>query len=574
MAEKKSQGNEKKPVPPKIKLGAVDSDALKFVKSGGAVKKSKPKPSISTDKKSETSRIDLSEAMTPGEVVAEAPPTIQDALTSPTEQMTAPTIFVDESVISDDESKKSTIKIDAVEEAPLPAGSGIVSEMSEEDLAAVEEAAKRSTIRIDMPLEEPIQPIVDIDAKKSTIKIDAPEEALPAGSGIVSEMSEEDLAAVEEAAKRSTIRIDMPLEEPVQPVVDTDARKSTIKIDSPEDDTLPLGSGIVADMGQDELESVRESAKSSTIRIDMPLEAAPAPVPPEEPKKSTIQVALPDTESTPSVVPPVAKSLTETQKQSLLESTKKSTIRIDVPSERLKKIEPEDVVEATKKQTVRVQVDDIAHKGDTQPVNSAAVEQQILEGMKKTTTRLDMGEVLSGEEDADIFKKRTAVLDSSKFPTSKAPSPTGPRTIRIKRPTQTPPTAVLSTPAAPPTASLSAPAPVAVPSVEDAKKSETARIELPPEASSGTKMQTRRKTVRIKRPDGTAASRELTISRPSGKASKSSARVEKTEVPGEQDIHPVFSVVALCAAIVTLVLLYVLAAQTIAPGLPFPGRLG
>ncbi|NCC51312.1 MAG: hypothetical protein EOM20_08865 [Spartobacteria bacterium] len=477
MTENNGQSNEKQPeAPKKDKLGGPGG--VQRIQRPGSMKKPAPKPPVVKDKKSETSRIDLSEAMTPEDASNEKVPTLQQAMATP-----------------------------PVEPLPSPV-------QMQTDLGHTDEEAKKSTIRI--------------DASET--------QELPTGSGIVSEMSEDELAALEESAKRSTIRIDMPLAEPKKPVVDEDSKKSTIKIESKEEEALPPGSGIVADMDEDELAQMGEHAKSSTIRIDMPEEK---PV------------------SAPS-----------------LEEAKKSTIRIDAPAENLKNVQPEDITEATKKQTVRVQVDDLANKGDTQRVDGKAIEHQMAEGLRKTTTRLDMGEVITTEDDADIFKKRTAVLDASKF-TKARDGQTGPRTIRIKRPTQTPPTAILSSPVAPPTAPIShAPTPIAVPSVEDAKKSETARIELPPEAEGGAKLHTRRKTVRIKRPDGTSASRELTISKPTVMPSRSMSRVEKTEVPGEMDIHPVFPILALCAAIITLVLLYILAAQTIAPGLPFPGRLG
>lgn len=533
MAEQGSD-NEKKQEPPKIKLGDFSGEDVKFDQPDS------PPLSREQQKKSETSRIDLSEAM---------------------------------------EAEESDLQEPG------------------EDL---QESMKKSTIRIDMPIEEEaVTPAAattpDEEAKKSTIKIDAAEQTENADDGL--QMSEADQAALEESAKRSTIKIDMPEEEEIPPPAtaatpDEESKKSTIRIDSEEPQ---------APFQEPSPEDIEASAKRSTIRIDAPQEeeypAEQEKVPDvsDEAKKSTIKIDTEPTAAQPKA-PPSGISSTEMRDESAIEGAKKSTIRIDVPEERLKDVEQEDVTEGKKKKTVRVQVDEEARKGDTQPVDTEKATQQLAEGQKKSTSRIDIGDVLSKDEEADIFKRRTAVLDASKFPPA-APTAAGPRTIRIKRPSQTPPTAIMSEPptstqiskpkgatqrvkpktqAAPPEAEAT-PAPkmdktptaMAVPTVEDAKKSETARIELPPEAS-GSRPPTRRKTVRIKRPDGTSASRELTIARPS-KAPAMEAE-EKTQVPVEKT-GPVFSILALVATLVLLVLLYVLAAQTIGTGLPFPGRV-
>ncbi len=105
----------------------------------------------------------------------------------------------------------------------------------------------------------------------------------------------------------------------------------------------------------------------------------------------------------------------------------------------------------------------------------------------------------------------------------------------------------------------------------DAKKSETARIDLPPEAEE--RPITRPKTIRIKRPDGTTARKQLTIARPADAESVTAAPVVAAMEGEEAEVGTAFSACALAAVVVTSILIYVLMAQTIASSLPFPGKI-
>lgn len=232
------------------------------------------------------------------------------------------------------------------------------------------------------------------------------------------------------------------------------------------------------------------------------------------------------------------------------EEMKRTTARIE-PAPGISPMSDADKMEAAKKSTVRVQIDEEKAKGDTARMDTSKIVFGPEE--KKKTARIDLGEVLEGEE--DIFKRRTALLDASKFGVTEAPGV--PRTIRIKRP-ETP-----VTPAVTPSKPM---APAAAPGPELAKKSETARIELPPEISA-EQPPTRRKTIRIKRPEGVTTSKPLVISKPEG------PRPARQPVGEVEEVTPVFSGVAIAAIVVAAILVYVLAAQTIAPGLPFPGKL-
>ncbi len=238
------------------------------------------------------------------------------------------------------------------------------------------------------------------------------------------------------------------------------------------------------------------------------------------------------------------------------EGVKKSTTKIDLAAG-MSPLTEEDKLEAAKKSTVRVQIDEDKVKGDTTRLDTAAILKA--QDVKKKTARIDLSEVLGGDE--DIFKRRTALLDASKFAGAAPAEPAPPRTIRIKKP-ETAPTSILR----PPPEAVEEEGVVEEIVQESEKKSETARIDLPPEVTE--QPPTRRKTIRIKRPEGTVTSKPLILAR---STEPISAPVERPA--GEEEISPVFSYVALVAVLISCVLLYVLAAQTIATGLPFFGKI-
>lgn len=238
----------------------------------------------------------------------------------------------------------------------------------------------------------------------------------------------------------------------------------------------------------------KNGKKADTTRIDL---AAAKPAPPKpagEVKKATARLGI-ATGQMPAVVGPAA--------------------------------------DAIKKTTVRVQLDDI-RKSETQHLG----------GPKQRTSRVDVGDVLKSQE--DVLKRRTGVM----FP---GPDATGsaPRTIKIGQP------------GAPGTASFrkadTAPAalsPVEPATVEESRKRETARIELPAGAAQEAPPTTRRKTIKIKRPDAsTPGTRPLVITQaPSDiPVAAFETRVKtETDEPGV-----VFFLAALAASLVVIGLLTV-----------------
>ena len=86
---------------------------------------------------------------------------------------------------------------------------------------------------------------------------------------------------------------------------------------------------------------------------------------------------------------------------------------------------------------------------------------------------------------------------------------------------------------------------------------------------------TRPKTIRIKRPDGTSGRKPLTISRPEEAETSSVMQPAGTteDLDSEEQPGVFVGIMAIAALLVSCVLLYCLLAQTLAPTLPFPGRI-
>jgi hypothetical protein len=243
---------------------------------------------------------------------------------------------------------------------------------------------------------------------------------------------------------------------------------------------------------------------------------------------------------------------------------KSETTRIDLaqavsPSSETKRI---DTLSASKMTTMRVELVEPQRKAETTRIDLAAAA-------PKPAPRIDLTQEVGISD--DLFKRNTMAVGVSSPPQQPIPPMTRPKTIQVKRPGSKPAEEQITTTGA------------SAESVSEAKKSETARIDLPPEGSD--RPTTRPKTIRIKRPDGTSGRKPLMIARPADEmasgtaASPVSPVMEEgfavSEAGGgeEEGAGTVFSILALVALLVTCVVVYVLAAQTIALDLPFPGRI-
>lgn len=281
-----------------------------------------------------------------------------------------------------------------------------------------------------------------------------------------------------------------------------------------------------------------------------PREAAPPiSIRASEKKAETTRIEL-----SQALPPPAAASVGDTQPVHADPSVaKRSTIRIDAPA-------------AAKAETQKV-------KTQTQKLGPAALHNtmrvEIAEPRKVETTRIDIpAEAFQKAPGTapraptppgadDIFKRSTIPMG---IPTPPPVAVAKPKTIAVKRPVSPPPTPEKAEP--PPSPADRA--------VAEAKKSETARIDLPSDAG-GERPPTRPKTIRIKRPDGTTARKALTIARPETAAESGS--VPMGTIGEEEPVGTAFSALALVALLVLGVVLYVLAAQTVLPNLPWPGRV-
>lgn len=187
-----------------------------------------------------------------------------------------------------------------------------------------------------------------------------------------------------------------------------------------------------------------------------------------------------------------------------------------------------------KKETAKVEVGEPS-TFVTAPASSAP------DHPKKQTARIDLAEVMQGGA-------------GPAAPAAAAPSP--PKTIRIKMPsTVVPPTTILRKPPEPATVALPGAGPIEA-------KSETARIELPPDAVA--EPTTQRKTIRIKRAGAgmtTMAGKPLVVARTPSISTEPSEETVAAVTPVEPEAGTLYAVIALAAVLVVCVLVYALAAQ-------------
>jgi hypothetical protein len=272
----------------------------------------------------------------------------------------------------------------------------------------------------------------------------------------------------------------------------------------------------------------------------------------DAPKKETAHIDLSSAMTIPKGVVPHDKDkrkatqidwnapITPISDEERKEAAKKSTIRIDTSE--IMPLPDDDKNEAAKKSTVRVQIDEDHAKGDTARLDAKSIA-GAEESAKKRTARIDLNEVL--DESDDIFKRHTARMDADKTG-GVTEAPGIPRTVRVKRP-DTPPIAAPRKPT--PVAEEESPVSAAAIKTEASRKSETARINLPPEVTE--QPPTRRKTIRIKRPEGIVTSRPLVIS------STKSVTESGLTAPKEEEAGALFSVMALVAILIGIALITV-----------------
>ena len=278
-------------------------------------------------------------------------------------------------------------------------------------------------------------------------------------------------------------------------------------------------------------------------------------------KSDTSRIDIKSAHAAPPAAPKPGE-LREPSKESVADFYKKSTIRIDGQPPKVsdtQKIKTETSrmpVDASKNTTMRVDV--IQPDAAKKKSETSRIELPTGEAAKRATARIPEAPV------AEAPKKPIPMG----VPTAPAIPPQRPKTISIPRP-QAP---IAAKPPAPAVDSEPMTAP-ALEAVSEAKKSETARIDLPHDTGDGDRPATRPKTIRIKRPDGTTAKKALTIARPSEDQVYKPITPSDVSLGSDEGPGTAFTVMTLVATLVCFVLLYVLAAQTILPTLPWPGRV-
>lgn len=205
----------------------------------------------------------------------------------------------------------------------------------------------------------------------------------------------------------------------------------------------------------------------------------------------------------------------------------------------------------------------------------ASVTQQVRTGLgqsqtRQPTDRIDLSEAPTIARKVAPLKRQTSrIILSDVPPPTGAPSPSEirrapteaiPETIRLKRPTI----------GAGEDTTL---APVSQQQVETAKKSETAKIDLEPETDEPIPI-TQRKTIKIKRTERNVVPRTVSMARtkapPVVKAEVARHTKEESDGEEEQDVGAFFSVLAFAATLAVGALVYIMAAQFLAPDLVLP----
>jgi hypothetical protein len=304
-------------------------------------------------------------------------------------------------------------------------------------------------------------------------------------------------------------------------------------------------------------------------------------------KKETSRIELSDAEA-PTEAPGETLTVRDALNGSVgsSASAKSSTSRIHLYN--AEESMPGDRIPEAKDSTTRI----VLGGGATAPRTAAS--------QKESTVRMDLtGLVEKGGMPADPSKTGTAsqtarvdltgLVDKSNLYEDKLKTGTGtqtgsqtgrmdvpgmpvavpPKTIRLQRPSTSPKTVILRRPGE------SAPAPVSIQrenvetAAEDSAKGATARISIP-ESVMPSQATAQRKTIMIKRQGQTTLSLARPVAAPIAQEPELEQLLDqlKDEEPGA-----VYSVLALVATLLLAVLLYVLVAQTLAPTLPFPGRI-
>lgn len=458
------------------------------------------------------------------------------------------------------------------------------------------------------------------DAKKSTTRIDLADVIMPGAQAQSEGIKELSGDAQAEFFKKSTIRIESGAgaQKQAQSQTMSESKRMTMRIDGTTGqgaDTQKVYSGETGQIDPRRStirisespagsETARVDSKRSTVRVDQPPVGATQQLKGEtnrmDVKRSTIRL-----DGTPSGG--------ETQQMDGSSATskigggpgatspidvRKSTIRIDsIPQSSASDTQRTGTGGETKRIDLKtLETGQLTAKDQTSlqaggPGATAKLTDTQQHKMKSETTRLAIPPEVAKRQTGriqpvdtqEVFKKRTGKIIAAPVSAAAAPSvpaiapvaaPTAadtvarPKTILVRRPNRT---------TAAPGAAAPAAAPVTVAAIEPTqqlaqRKSETARLDIPKTdaGSADDRPQTRPKTIRIKRPDGTTARKALTIARPE-EGSTDSEIPDRFRGPavtaqaGDDSPGGVWAVFAIAATLVLIGLVVYLLAQTHMP---------
>lgn len=188
-------------------------------------------------------------------------------------------------------------------------------------------------------------------------------------------------------------------------------------------------------------------------------------------------------------------------------------------------------------------------------------------------------------------KAETSNLEAAKRKTSRislesaiqSPSEeAGPKTIKLKRPSEAPTIKVAKAPAAESAAPQKDES-----DVDEAVKGKTARLDIPDEDNEPDVSPTRKKTIRVKRPSA-AETGPKDVTPAKGSPAERAALAAANQNVGEKEPHGTFSFIAVAAIFVCIVCIYLFCSQALGPNasltqlsygapgtdLPWPGKIG
>lgn len=421
---------------------------------------------------------------------------------------------------------------------------------------------KKSTTRIDLgqarpPISAGIQELSGPPKgdfyNKSTIRIDTLNTPKPP-----SDTQRVPGEATPVDTRRSTIRIDgtAPAPSPGETSQIVDPKKSTVRTDLPSGSTQPMS------LQGDAARLVDQ--KRQTMRVDQPATAQPGETAKVDVKRSTIRI---------DAAPAGATQPVQQQGETARIDVKKSTIRIDAI--------PQTGPETRRIDLKTVETGQMLPKTVTPPAPEAQKKSETTrlelpaEVVKRQTGRI---QIPPSQEPADVFKRRTGPVGIAPIvpltPQTAADTIARPKTIQVRRP----PRPSAETPARPLNVPPAVPASAEV-QAQQARKSETARLEIPKDVGADDRPVTRPKTIRIKRPDGTTARKPLQIARPTeGEASEVDHMPEKLRGPAavaavSDAPGGVWTILAIAAFLMLGLLVYIIVAGDFMHDLPMWGRL-